>query len=60
MDARSSDALPLALGVKVPIHSVLVAIQQAQVDLDRLPPLAVSAEPGPAVREPPTDGPLRR
>jgi len=58
LDARSSDAIALALGSQAPIHVAEAVVQQAGVDLARLQALAEDGEEAPVPAEPAQERPL--
>jgi len=58
LDARSSDAIALALGSQVPIHVAEAVVTQAGVDLARLRSLAEDGEDAPAPAAPAPERPL--
>ncbi len=58
LDARSSDAIALALGSRAPIQVAESVVRRAGVDLGRLQSLADDAEEAPANPEPAPERPL--
>jgi hypothetical protein len=58
LDARSSDAIAIALGNGAPIHMAQTVIRQSGVDVSRLEGLAKSKDP-PRAPPPPKEAPIK-